>query len=289
MRDNSRGFRRVVRRLLKYFRPAVPFSGWQTGLHIPLSGQQKIVWQRYQLPLGGLRSPIRLAVMSDFHVGSLPGDRERLKECIDMVAQSQPDLVLLLGDFVNMQPIFGDRVSPEAICEHLARLTDGATTLAVLGNHDAEYGNSAIESVLKEIGVKVLRNEHLIIPINGITLAIAGVDDHSTGFPNISMALDAIPHEMPTILMSHDPALFGEVPNNVFLTICGHTHGGQIVLPLIGPVVNASEAPLKWTYGYVVEDGRNLIVTSGLGASGVPIRINCPSEIVEIILQPLLA
>lgn len=287
MRNNRRGFWRIVGRLLNYLRPARPFSDWQNGLHIPyFASRQKVVLQRYELPWDGLRSPIRVAVLSDFHVGSVPGDRERLKECIGIVLQSRPDVILLPGDFVNMQPVFGDRVSPEAICKLLAPLTAVPAIFAVLGNHDVQYGHEAVVSALEEIGIRVMRNEHFIISIHGMKLAIAGVEDHSTGFPDVTKALDGIPPESLTILVSHDPAVFAEVPNTTFLTVCGHTHGGQIVLPFFGPIVNASEAPLKWTYGHILEGKRNLIVSSGLGTSVAPVRFNCPPEVVEINLQP---
>ena len=86
----------------------------------------------------------------------------------------------------------------------------------------------------------------------------------------------------PTIVLAHDPVWFRHVPAGPFLTLAGHTHGGQIRLPGLGIVKNASLAPLRWSHGLVVEGGRHLIVTAGLGTSGIPLRIGVPPEFVLI-------
>jgi predicted MPP superfamily phosphohydrolase len=80
----------------------------------------------------------------------------------------------------------------------------------------------------------------------------------------------------------HDPAHFAGVPVGPFLTLAGHTHGGQIRLPGIGVLTNSSAAPMHWTHGLVVEEGRYMIVTAGLGTSGLPLRIGVPPEFVVI-------
>ena len=94
--------------------------------------------------------------------------------------------------------------------------------------------------------------------------------------------LSSLPPDRATIVLTHDPALFKHVPAGPFLTLAGHTHGGQIRLPGLGVVVNASEAPLHWSHGLVVEGGRHLIVTAGLGSGGIPVRIGVPPEFVLI-------
>ena len=79
-------------------------------------------------------------------------------------------------------------------------------------------------------------------------------------------------------MLTHDPVWFADVPAGPFLTLAGHTHGGQIRLPGIGVLTNSSHAPLRWTHGLIVEDGRHLYVTAGLGTSGMPLRIGVPPE-----------
>ena len=75
------------------------------------------------------------------------------------------------------------------------------------------------------------------------------------------------------------------MPRGLIATVSGHTHGGQIRLPFLGAIVNASSAPLRWTHGHVIEDERHLVVSAGLGTSGLPLRLNCPPEIVELVIE----
>ena len=86
----------------------------------------------------------------------------------------------------------------------------------------------------------------------------------------------------PTIVLAHDPFWFAHVPAGPHLTLAGHTHGGQVRLPWIGAFTNASPAPLRWSLGHVVEEGRQLYVTSGIGTSGIPLRIGTPPEFVVV-------
>ena len=87
-------------------------------------------------------------------------------------------------------------------------------------------------------------------------------------------------------MLAHDPAAFALVPEGITcLMLCGHTHGGQIRIPLLGPIINMSDAPLRWTYGHVVIDNRHLYVTSGIGTSLLPFRIGVPPEIALIELD----
>lgn len=84
------------------------------------------------------------------------------------------------------------------------------------------------------------------------------------------------------ILLVHEPDIFTEVPARVALTLAGHTHGGQIRLPLVPPLWTPSEYGTRFTYGHIVEDSRHMIVSGGLGCSGVPLRLGVPPEIVRI-------
>jgi predicted MPP superfamily phosphohydrolase len=86
----------------------------------------------------------------------------------------------------------------------------------------------------------------------------------------------------PVILLAHEPDIFPEVPERVSLTLCGHTHGGQVALPFIGRPVVPSRYGDRYAYGHIVEDGRHLIVSGGLGCSGIPVRFGVPPEIVVI-------
>jgi predicted MPP superfamily phosphohydrolase len=84
----------------------------------------------------------------------------------------------------------------------------------------------------------------------------------------------------PAIVLVHDPACFADLAKGPHMMLAGHTHGGQICVPGIGPLINMSRAPLRHSFGLIEEDGRRMYVTSGIGTSGLPIRIGVPPEIV---------
>ena len=121
-------------------------------------------------------------------------------------------------------------------------------------------------------------NESCKLKVNGTPIYIAGIQDIVTGYPNLEKALQNT--KQPVILLSHQPDIFPSVSSNVFLTLSGHTHGGQVNIPGIGPVIRPSK------YGYQVgnykKDGKELIVTQGVGTSVLPFRFNCAPEIVVI-------
>lgn len=230
----------------------------------------------------GLSRPTTIIVLSDFHAGSHANDRERLAAIFNEVRARSCDMVFVLGDVVNVQPFGGGRIRPEVTAELLAPLASEKPTIAVLGNHDIEYGRGDVAKSLMAVGIDVLRNKSRRVA----GLMVAGVDDYATGDPDIERTLRDIPEDEPVALLAHDPASFGTFTRRKVITFSGHTHGGQICLPIIGPIVNASTAPLRWTRGHIVEDGRHLVVSAGLGTSGLPFRFNCPPEVVEVILRP---
>ena len=98
-----------------------------------------------------------------------------------------------------------------------------------------------------------------------------------TAFPNVEDALQGA--NSPIILLTHNPDIFPEVPNRVNLTLAGHTHGGQVRLPIIGPLFTASNYGNKYAIGMVEENGKKLIITRGIGVSILPVRFNCLPEI----------
>lgn len=287
MKDNSRGLRRIVRTLQHRLQPRVPFAAdmpgkgaWEALAHAP-----RHVWRSYRLP-AALEQPITCVVLSDVHLGSQSRDLDRLDAIVGEIRARSFDVLLLPGDFINMQVFGGGRIRPGTIAEILSPLARMAPAVAVLGNHDAEYGRPHVAAALEAQGITVLFNAWTVCETQGGPLHIAGLEDHSTGEPDIAKALDGIPATASTLVLAHDPASFASVPHGPIATICGHTHGGQIRLPFFGAVVNASDAPMAWTHGHIVQHGRHLVVSAGLGSSGLPFRLNCPPEIVSLTLEP---
>jgi hypothetical protein len=242
------------------------------------------VWRRYRLK-GEFSGTLSCVVLSDLHLGSHAGDLARLESIMREIGERYCDLLLLPGDFVNMQVFGGGRIRPEAIAEILSSLTRRIPAVAVLGNHDAEYGTQRVASALERHGIQVLFNDWCGIETAAGLIHVAGLEDHITGRPDVVRALSGIPSLANTLVLAHDPASFAAVPAGPIATVCGHTHGGQIRLPWIGALVNASDAPLSHTHGHIVEADRNLIVSAGLGTSGLPLRANCPPELVELTIE----
>lgn len=283
----GRGLKRSVSSLTSRFLPAVPFASDapHKGFWEPFTAAQRHVWRSYRVK-GEVAAPLICVVLSDLHLGSHAGDLARLERILREIGQRSCDLLLLPGDFVNMQLFGGGRIRPEAIASMFSILTRYIPAVAVLGNHDAEYGTRHVASALEGHGIQVLFNGWCEVETAAGRIHVAGLEDHTTGQPDVLRALSGIPRLGNTLVLGHDPACFAEVPVGPIATVCGHTHGGQLCLPWFGPLVNASDAPLAHTHGHISEGGRDLIVSAGLGTSGFPLRTYCPPELVELIIHP---
>ena len=224
--------------------------------------------------------PLRVALLSDFHTGSHADDVARLRAIVAEAQAGRPDLVLHGGDFVNMQLWGGGRVPPRVTAAVLADLRAPLGSFAVLGNHDYYYGAAEVQSALETNDITVIADEVRELRFEDKAFDLVGVPDAKQYPDPYRTMLAELSPQRPTIVLAHDPYWFTHLPAGPHLMLSGHTHGGQICFPFIGPLRNASRAPLKWTYGLIVEGGRHLYVTSGLGTSAVPVRWNIPPEIV---------
>jgi predicted MPP superfamily phosphohydrolase len=221
--------------------------------------------------------PLRITLLSDFHTGCHADDLARLNAIIAEATSYRPDLVLLGGDFVNTMLFGGGHIAPRAIAAALARLDGPLGRFAVLGNHDIDYGADEVADALRRHGITVLDDERQDLRYEGVTIDLLGIPDAHVERRTALAALGAIA-DRPTLVLAHDPYWFFHLRSGPHLMLSGHTHGGQICLPGIGPLTNKSRAPLRWTSGLIVEDGRYLYVTRGLGTSGLPIRWHAPPE-----------
>jgi predicted MPP superfamily phosphohydrolase len=253
------------------------------GLLEGLSRAQSHILRRLRLTVAGWPRwprPLGVVFIADLHVGSHAGDVSRFEAIVAEAARFAPDLVLLGGDYVNMQPFGGGRVPPPTIAAILSRLAGRCGRFAILGNHDVIYGADQVAGALRAENIIVLDDTRACISFEGATITILGLPDGGIERPQPPRLLAALPPQAPAIVLSHDPVWFANVRSGAHLMLAGHTQGGQVRLPWIGPLVNASKAPLRWTYGLIEEGGRQLYVTSGLGTSGIPLRIGIAPEIV---------
>ena len=251
----------------------------------PFSRAQPHVLHRIALTLPGWPHwprPLRLAFLSDLHTGSHAQDVARFAAIVAELQSLTPDLVLFGGDYVNMQPLGGGRVPPHVTAAIMARIEAPCGRFAVLGNHDIAYGEEEVSAALREQGITVLDNEQTSVRFHSYDIKIVGLSDARVEQPQALSALEDLPPDAPAIVLCHDPFWFARVASQSHLTLAGHTHGGQIRLPFWGAIINQSKAPLRWSLGLVVEEGRHLVVSGGLGTSGVPIRIGVPPDYVVL-------
>jgi uncharacterized protein len=227
---------------------------------------------------------LRVAVLADLHVGSPFNGIDKLRRIVDRTNAEQPDLICILGDMVVQGVLGGTFVTPEAIGVELKRLRAGAGVFAVLGNHDAWLDHARVKTALESNGVRVLEERALSVETASGRVWIAGVSDVMTGTPDVGAALASTDDSAPVILMTHNPDVFPSVPSRVALTIAGHTHGGQVKLPLLGTPIVPSRFGSRFAAGHIVEDGRQLYVATGLGTSILPVRFRVPPEITVLTL-----
>ncbi len=214
---------------------------------------------------------LKLVFASDFHIK--PYERLRLKRIVKKINAQNADIVLLGGDYVNGHEK-GKTLSPSDIAGELAKLQSKLGTVAVMGNHDGWQGKKEIIEAFEAVGITVLENANKDYE----RFSVAGVEDLQTGMPDLEKALSGA--KKPVILLSHTPDIVENITSDVTLTLAGHTHGGQIVLPLKGALTVPSKYGTKYAYGFFEDERMN--VSRGLGTSILPLRFNCFPEIVVI-------
>lgn len=230
-------------------------------------------------------SGLKLAVLSDLHVGAPYMSLDRLRTVVAGVNSERPDLVVILGDFVIEGVLGGRFVDPEPIALELGKLEAPLGVAAVLGNHDWWFDGERIRRAMESNGVAVLEARHLAVSYRGKSFWLSGIPDLWTRSERVAAALEAIPADDPAIVLTHNPDIFPQVPERASLTLGGHTHGGQVNLPLLGRLVVPSQFGSRYAYGLVEEDEKRLFVTGGVGTSIMPVRFRVPPEIAMLTLR----
>jgi len=231
------------------------------------------------------RAPLRIAVLTDLHVGSPHMGLARLRDVVALTNAQAPDLVVLLGDYVIHGVPGGHFVPPEPTAAALSALRARQGVLAVLGNHDWWYDGERVRAALEGAGITVLENDAVARGAGGDRFWVAGLGDLWTRPVEVDRALSAVPRGEPVLVLEHNPDVFPGIPARVALTLAGHTHGGQVALPWIGRPVVPSRYGQRYADGLVVEDGRALFVSSGLGTSILPLRFRVPPEVAMVVLS----
>jgi predicted MPP superfamily phosphohydrolase len=243
--------------------------------------------ERVSLPLSTHR-PLRVAILTDLHVGSPFNGIARLRDVVRRTNAARPDIVCILGDVVMIHGIVGGRqVPPEQIGAELRHLSAPAGVVAVLGNHDGWFDHDRVRAALETSGVRVIEEASSRIETPAGPLWFAGISDLWTGRHDIAAALSSVRDDgASVVLLTHNPDVFPFVPGRVALTLAGHTHGGQVRLPLIGRPVVPSQFGQRFAAGHVVEGGRHLFVATGIGTSILPVRFRVPPAVTLLTLVP---
>lgn len=228
---------------------------------------------------------LRVAVLADLHVGSPYHGLDKLEQIVDLTLKAKPDVILLAGDYVIDNVVGGKFVEPEAIAKGLGRLSAPLGVFAVLGNHDHWLDPDRVRGALESNGIEVLEDQSSALSLRECQFWLAGLSDYWTGAADYQKALATIPAGAPSIAFTHNPDSFPTLEKPVSLTIAGHTHGGQVFLPWLGRLVVPSDHGDRYAIGHIVENGRHLFVSSGLGTSIIPVRFLVPPEVSVLTLR----
>jgi len=260
------------------FFAAVFFAALAVGVWTFVYEPSTLRVQRYDLPLAGWpeeMNGLEVALLSDLHVGSPYQGLRHLREIVRRTNEAEPDLVLLAGDYVIDGVMGGHFVPPEEIAPVLAGLEAPLGVYAVLGNHDYWLDGPRVAHAFVGAGIPVLQDG--AVEVAGVW--IVGLGDWWEARPDIAAALSGVDAKAPVIAFTHNPDVFPLIPSRISLTLAGHTHGGQVRFPFWGAPVVPSHYGQRYAHGHVVEGGRHLFVTSGLGTSIIPARFRVPPEI----------
>ena len=258
-------------------------AGWSFAIEPGLLTVREIPFESDSWPID--RPPLRVAVIADLHAGAPHVDLDKVEEVVRRTNALDPDVILLLGDYVIQGVMYGEFVPPERTADRLRGLHARYGVYAVLGNHDWWLDGPRVGRALQSVGISVLENRAVPLDLPSGRLWIAGVADDSTRTPEPGRTMARIPRGEPVIVITHDPAIFPDVPERALLTLAGHTHGGQVYLPWIGALIAPGRAPLRHAYGLIREAGKAMYVSGGIGTSILPVRFNMPPEVVLMTIK----
>jgi predicted MPP superfamily phosphohydrolase len=242
--------------------------------------------ERLDLGLAGLAPAFdgyRAVFLADLHYSAVV-PRRFLARALATAMELEPDLILLGGDYLSHSARYA-----AGLTELLRSLAAPDGVLGVLGNHDHYVGAALVRAALRDAGVTELLNASVLVRRGTAELAVAGVGDLRFDAIDFRGAVAGIPRDVPRIVVSHDPDVFAYWPPELRcdVMLSGHTHGGQALLPLLGPPYVPSQFGFRYLAGLVEEGGRRLYVSRGIGVITAPIRWRCPPEITLLVLHPL--
>ena len=242
--------------------------------------QQTIEIGNWPKELNGLR----VALIADLHTGAPFIDDKKLRQIVARTNELNPDLIVLLGDYMSPNSWHSHRVEPEATAAVMKDLKAPLGVYAVLGNHDWWYNGEKVRRAFEQNGIPVLDDEVREIKWRDKSFWLVGLADLWTRPQHVTETIAKAPVGSTVIALTHNPDIFPDVPQKVPLLLAAHTHGGQVNIPLIGTPIVPSNFGAKYTAGHVVENDHHMFVTTGIGTSILPVRFRVPPEIVLLTL-----
>lgn len=268
----------------------------------------RLVTTRYRIRPEGWPEGMRLkiALIADVHASEPQMGLKRIADVVAMTNALKPDIILLLGDYGIGQKIYARPIDPMALVPVLSGLEAPLGKFGILGNHDYWGGSlrdwpytpkkvhdyaQHYRDMLAGAGITLLENDvRRLSTADGRPFWLVGTGSmialplghrRFTSYADLDSQLPRLTDDAPALLMAHEPDLFRKVPKRIALTMSGHTHGGQVRLFGFSPVT-PSDYGNRYAYGHVLEDGRNLVVSGGLGTSMLPVRFGVPPEVVLV-------
>jgi len=252
---------------------ATSFGGWKYAWDVE---PWWLALEQVKVPLVGLPAALdgfTIAQLSDFHWGQ-DLKAGHIARAVDLALKAKPDLVVLTGDYVT------HRAQDIANCaRELARLSAPHGVYAILGNHDHWTDAGVVRAGLEAVGLPVLLNANVCLPVGTADLWLAGVDDVWERHADIDLALEGIPPRATTILLAHEPDYADQIAGcGVALQLSGHSHGGQVRLPLFGSPILPTWGR-KYPYGLHRVGDLWLYTNRGVGLIQPAVRFNCRPEV----------
>lgn len=242
---------------------------------------------------------LRIAVLADLHICNPWTPLASLHRIVAATNALGADLIVIAGDFIVDRRMPARAVAATPIVEALEALRAPLGVAAVLGNHDwsdcnlaqsTGFARNSVAEALAQSAIRLLANDALRIEHDGGAFWLVGIDSQQArkhqrlpGFHDADRAFAGVPKDAPAILLAHEPDYFAAADARAFVQISGHTHGGQVNLGGWRPMTPSAHGS-RYGWGHVREGGRHLIVSGGVGYSGLPLRLFQPPEITLVTL-----
>lgn len=225
----------------------------------------------------------KIVAISDIHGGAHYMDETRIKYLVEQANAQNPDLIVLLGDFVSELSGRGSALTMpvSVMADSVQGLKAKYGVFAVIGNHDWWHDEKEVKRELERVGYKVLENESASFEKNGQNISIVGIEDFwKRRRVDISNVISKISPKENIIAITHNPDSFDQLPDGISLLLAGHTHGGQVVIPFYGPPIVVAKR--EYTKGFIGKNNKSLFVTTGVSAM---IRFGIPPEIAVLTIN----